>query len=97
MKRFVWDPEKNARLKAERGVSFEEVILQIGRGEVLDILEHQDQEKYEGQRIFVIRIKDYAYLVPFVEDEHQVVLKTIIPSRKATKKYLRTEGSSHEA
>lgn len=97
MKYFTWDPEKNKKLKAQRGVSFEDIVMRIERGEILDVLEHPDQEKYEGQRLFVVNIEDYAYLVPFVEEQEQVVLKTIIPSRKATKKYLRTETKNDEA
>jgi len=76
-------------LRAERQVSFEEVVFYIGRGQLLDVVEHPNQEKYEGQRIFIVNINDYAYLVPFVETEREIFLKTIIPSRKATKKYLR--------
>ena len=89
MKYYSWNGEKNQWLKAERQVSFEEVVFYIGRGQLLDIVEHPNQEKYEGQRIFVVNINDYAYLVPFVETEREIFLKTIIPSRKATKKYLR--------
>jgi uncharacterized DUF497 family protein len=94
LKYFTWDPEKNEKLKAQRGVSFEDIVRRIERGDVLDILEHPDQERYEGQRLFVIKIEDYVCLVPFVEEEEQVVLKTIIPSRKATKKYLRMEDQT---
>lgn len=89
MKTFVWNNEKNDLLKAERQVTFEEVILCIEMGFLLDVLEHPNQEKYEGQKIFVVQIDDYVYLVPFVENEREVFLKTIIPSRKATKKYLK--------
>ena len=89
MKCFVWNGEKNEQLKAERGVSFEEIVFHVEKGQVLDILEHPDQMTYPGQRIFVVEIEEYAYLVPFVEDAHEVFLKTIIPSRKATKEYLR--------
>ena len=89
MRYYSWNAEKNRRLKAERGVSFEEVVYYIEQGQLLDIVEHPNLELYKGQRIFVINIKDYAYLVPFVETEREVFLKTIIPSRKATKKYLR--------
>lgn len=88
MKYFSWNVEKNRLLKSERNVSFEEVVFYIERGNVLDIVEHPNQTKYQGQRIFIVNINDYAYLVPFVEDERQIFLKTIIPSRKATKKYL---------
>ena len=97
MKYFTWAAEKNEKLKAERGVSFEEIVFHIGRGDVLDILEHPRSDRYGEQRIFVVRREDYAYLVPFVEDEEQVVLKTIIPSRKATKKYLRRESGNDQA
>lgn len=89
MKYFAWNEEKNQQLKQERNVSFEEVVFHIRSEDLLDILEHPNQEKYPGQRIFVVNIDDYAYLVPFVEDEEHAFLKTIIPSRKATKKYLK--------
>ena len=89
MKYFSWNIEKNEQLKKERGISFEEVVFHIERGQLLDIVEHPNQEKYAGQRIFIVYINDYVYLVPFVEDEQEVFLKTIIPSRKATRKYLR--------
>jgi hypothetical protein len=89
MKYFAWDNEKNERLKQERGVSFEEVVFHIERGDLLDVLEHPNQERYPGQQLFVIKIDDYVYLVPFVEGEAEVFLKTIIPSRKATNMYLR--------
>ena len=89
MKYFSWDNAKNERLKQERGVSFEAVIFHIERGDLLDVLEHPNQERYPGQRIFVVNIDNYAHLVPFVEGESEVFLKTIIPSRKATRTYLR--------
>ena len=89
MKTFSWNNEKNAVLKAERQVSFEEIILYIEMGFLLDVLEHPNQEKHKGQKIFVVQVDDYVYLVPFVETDTEVFLKTIIPSRKATKKYLK--------
>ena len=95
MKYFDWDTAKNAKLRAERGIGFEDIVFHIERGDVLDILEHPNPDRYAGQRIFVVRPEDYLYLVPFVEDEHTVFLKTIIPSRKATKEYL-GEESDHE-
>ena len=97
MKYFAWDEAKNQRLKAERGLGFEEIVFHIERGDLLDILEHSNQERYAGQRIFVVRRDDYVYLVPFVEDDRCVFLKTIIPSRKATKQYLGEEPEDHEA
>ena len=89
MKTFSWNDEKNAMLKAERQVSFEEIILYIDMGFLLDVLEHPNQEKHRGQKIFVVQVDDYVYLVPFVETGTEVFLKTIIPSRKATRKYIK--------
>ncbi len=89
VKTFLWNEEKNALLKAWRQVSFEEVVLYIGMGFLLDVLEHPHPEKYAGQKIFVVQMKEYVYLVPFVETEGEIFLKTIIPSRKATRKYLK--------
>ena len=91
MKYFAWDDAKNAKLRKERRIVFEDVVFHIERGDLLDILEHPNPDHYAGQRIFVVRREDYVYLVRFVEDEHTVFLKTIIPSRKATKEYLGEE------
>ncbi len=91
MKYFSWNSEKNESLKRERGVSFEEAVFHIERGDLLDIMEHPNQERYSGQRIFVVNIGDYAYLVPFVESGTELFLRTVIPSRKATDTYLRRE------
>ena len=89
MKYFNWNNDKNEKLREKRGVSFEEVVLAIEQGQLLDILEHPNKNKYDNQNIFVIKLYNYVWLFPFVEDENEVFLKTIIPSRKATKKYLR--------
>jgi uncharacterized DUF497 family protein len=89
MKYFSWNQEKNELLKEERQISFEDVVFYIEQGFLLDVLEHPNREKYQGQTIFVVEIDEYAYLVPFVEDEREIFLKTIIPSRKATRKYLK--------
>ncbi|MDO9348569.1 MAG: hypothetical protein Q7T47_04725 [Anaerolineales bacterium] len=89
MKTFAWNDEKNRLLKADRQVCFEDVVISIEMGFLLDVLEHPNQEKYKGQKIFVVWIDDYIYLVPFVESDDEVFLKTIIPSRKATRKYLK--------
>jgi uncharacterized DUF497 family protein len=88
VKYFSWNSEKNETLQRERGVSFEAVVFHIQRGDLLDVLEHPNQERYRGQRIFVVNINEYAHLVPFVETEDEVFLKTIIPSRRATNIYL---------
>jgi uncharacterized DUF497 family protein len=94
VKYFAWDDAKNAKLKAERGIGFEDIVFHIERGDLLDILEHPNPDRYAGQRIVVQR-EEYVYLVAFVEDEETVFLNTIIPSRKATKEYL-GEESDHE-
>jgi len=96
LKYFAWDDAKNEKLKAERGIGFEEIVYHIARGHLLDILEHPNRARYGGQRVFVVQREDYAYLVPFVEDDTLVFLKTIIPSRKATKRYLGEEPENHE-
>jgi len=85
MKPINWDSEKNIRLKSERGVSFEEVLAAISHGALLDIVEHPNKEQYTNQRMFIVRIRGYAYLVPFVETDEEIFLKTIIPSRNATR------------
>ena len=93
MKPFRWSPEKNEALKAERGVSFETVVVAVGAGGLLDILAHPNQARYPRQRVLVAAVDDYVYLVPFVEEDEELFLKTIIPSRKATRDYLR-EGEA---
>ncbi len=87
MKTFTWNEEKNRLLKKERGVSFEEVVFHLEAGDALDVFDHPNQVRYPGQKIYAVMIEEYVYLVPFVETEHEVFLKTIIPSRKATKQY----------
>jgi len=88
-KQIRFSAEKNALLKAERGIGFEDVLLAIEMGYILDDLEHPNQEKYPNQSVFIIyiTIKNYVYLVPYVEDETTLFLKTIIPSRKMNKRY----------
>ena len=87
MKPIAWSLDKNEYLKAERGISFEEVVLHIQAGDIIETFDHPNQDRYPNQQIHAISIEDYVYLVPFVESEDEVFLKTIIPSRKATKKY----------
>jgi len=85
---YRWNHEKNLKLKAERGISFEQVAMHIEWGDVLDVVQHTNQKRYPNQQILVVEIDNYAYLVPFVEDVKGKFLKTIIPSRKATRGYL---------
>jgi len=88
VKLFDWNLGKNEELKARRKISFEDIVFSISRDGLMDILEHPDRQRYPGQRIFIVNVDDYAYIVPFIEDEKTIFLKTIIPSRKMTKKYL---------
>lgn len=90
MKLFRWKLEKNELLKNERDISFESIVVAIDEGGLLDIVVHPNQVKYPGQRILVVACGDYVYLAPFVEEEEYFFLKTIIPSRKATRDYLNT-------
>jgi uncharacterized DUF497 family protein len=96
VKYYDWDDAKNARLKVERGIGFEEIVFHIEGGDLLDTVDHPNPSRYAGQRMFVVRRENNAFLVPFVEDEGTVFLKTIIPSRKATKQYLSEESDDHE-
>ena len=85
---YRWNHDKSLELKSERGISFEQVVMHIEKGDLLDILQHPNQSKYPNQLILVVAINDDAYLVPFIQDEEGIFLKTIIPIRKATKNYL---------
>jgi len=85
---FDWNTDKNDWLKNQRDITFEEIVFHIGQGDLLDVLEHPNEKQYPGQKILVVKVNDYTYLVPFIEDEDTIFLKTIIPSRKMTKKYL---------
>lgn len=88
MKPFRWSPEKNEALTADRGVSFENIVVAIESDGLLDVLTHPNQAKYPRQRILVVTADSYVYLVPFAEEDDYFFLKTIIPSRKATRDYL---------
>ena len=88
MRYYNWSIEKNEQLKSERGISFHDIVYYIERGHVVEIIENPNQRKYRGQKLYVININDYIYIVPFIEGDNEIFLKTIIPSRKATKKYL---------
>ena len=88
MKYYDWNDEKNELLKKLRGVSFEQVVLAIVSGDLIDRMKHPNPEKYPNQRVFFVKIEDYVYSVPYVEDDEKMFLKTIIPNSKATKKYL---------
>ena len=84
---FNWNPDKNQLLIFNRGISFERIVFEISCGNELAVLEHPNQDKYPGQRISMVQVDDYVYAVPFIETDEEIFLKTIIPSRKATRKH----------
>ncbi len=88
MKYFEWNEQKNKQLIKERELSFEMVVICIKNGDILDKIKHPNQKKYPGQHIYIIKIDEYIYAVPFVEDSKKIFLKTIIPNRKLVKQYL---------
>lgn len=96
MQPLRWNPEKNGSLKAGRGISFESIVVAVESGGLLDVLAHPNPAKYPGQRVLVVSYDRYAYLVPFIEEEDCFFLKTIIPSRKATRDYLNPGGADAE-
>jgi len=96
VKSFHWSHAKNEQLKAERNISFEEIVLAIEANGLVDVLGHPNPDKYPNQWVFVVVLEQYAYLVPFVEEADYYFLKTIIPSRKATRDYLKESGSNEE-
>ncbi|MBA4372334.1 MAG: toxin [Thermodesulfovibrio sp.] len=91
MKVFRWDIDKNELLKNSRGVCFEQVVILMEREDILETIEHPNQKKYPGQKIATVMIDDYVYLIPYVQKSDEIFLKTIIPSRKATDKYMRSK------
>jgi uncharacterized DUF497 family protein len=89
---FDWDNDKNEHLKRERGISFEQIVFHILNDRILDILGHPNKTKYRNQKLYIIDVDDYAYVVPFEDGKGVRFLTTIFPSRKYTQKYLRREG-----
>lgn len=92
MKPFRWDPEKNDQLKVARGIAFEEIVLAVEEGGLRDVLVHPNQRRYPGQVVLVVSYREYVYLVPSVDEDGYYFLKTIIPSRKATRDYMEVDG-----
>ena len=88
MKSFDWSDKKNEWLSLVRDITFEDILYCITHGGLLDVIEHPNQEQYPDQKVFIVDVEGYAFLVPFIEDERVIFLKTIIPSRKMTREYL---------
>ncbi len=89
MLQYTWDETKNERLKEERGISFEQVLYHINRGDLIDTVRNPDQRRYPGQRLYIVAINRYAYVVPFDRTGTLVTLRTVYPSREYTDFYLR--------
>ena len=87
-KPFRWDSDKNERLIQGRSVSFEQITVAVENGDLLQVVQHPNIEKYPRQKIMIVGLDGYAYLVPFVEETDYLFLKTIIPSRKATRDFI---------
>ncbi|MCP4757069.1 MAG: toxin [Proteobacteria bacterium] len=85
--KYEWNPEKNEWLKKERNISFEQIIFHLSQGDVWKFADHPDQTKYPDQKIYFVVVEEYIYLVPHIVEENYIFLKTVIPSRKATKMY----------
>ena len=83
--KYEWDPEKNDKLKRERSISFEQIVFHLSQGDIWKTADHPDQKNYPDQRIYFVIVEGYIYMVPFVTEGEYVFLKTIIPSRKATR------------
>lgn len=94
--KYDWDPEKNDRLKKERNISFEKIIFHLLQGDLWKIANHPNQKKYPNQKIYFVVIESYVYLVPYQESGKIIFLKTIIPSRKATRDFLKELEDKNE-
>jgi len=94
--RFEWSSEKNELLKRERSISFEQIVFHLSEGDLWKVADHPNQRTYPGQKIYFVDVDGYIYLVPHVVETDHIFLKSIIPSRKATKEF-RAEGGTHES
>lgn len=86
---FEYDPEKDQKLRQERNISFDEIIMLIHEGKLIDILDHPNQSQYAKQKIYVLDVDGYVWLIPYVQNDNRIFLKTAFPSRKHTKQYIR--------
>lgn len=94
--KFEWDPEKNEQLKKEREISFERIIFHLSQGGLWKIAAHPDQKRYPEQKIYFVVVENYIYIVLHIKENDQIFLKTIIPSRKATRDYEKEKEKNHE-
>jgi len=88
---FDWSDEKDQILRKERGIGFQDIVFHLDRGDLIAIAEHPNTEKYPNQMIMYVQVESYIYMVPYIQSGDLKFLKTIIPSRKATRKFLEEE------
>ena len=94
--KYDWNSDKNEWLKINRHISFEEIIFHLSQGDIWMVADHPNQERFPNQRIYFVIVESYIYLVPHIIEKDFIFLKTIIPSRKATKAFLKNRKESHE-
>lgn len=87
--KYDWNPAKNEWLKKNRNISFEQIIFHLSQGDIWMVSDHPNQEKYPKQRIYFVVVENYVYLVPYIIKKDVIFLKTVSPSRKATKAFLK--------
>lgn len=92
--KYEWDPHKNEQLKNERDISFEQIIFHLSQGDVWKVADHPNQKKYPEQKLYFVVVDDYVYIVPHKKEKEYIFLKTIIPSRKATRDYGKEIGGA---
>jgi hypothetical protein len=90
--KYEWNPDKNEWLKKERNISFEQIVFHLSLGNIWKTTDHPDQENYPGQKLYFVVVDDYIFIVPYIIEKEYIFLKTIIPSRKATKIYEEDKG-----
>jgi len=84
MKYLNWDSKRNERLKREREISFEQIAYLIESGQIIGI---EENPGHSNQKMYILAIENYAFIVPYVENDNEIFLKTAFPSRKYTKRY----------
>ncbi len=94
---FDWGNEKNVLLKKTRGISFEQITSAVKEGRLITVIDNPNKRRYSNQKVLLVEIDDYVYLVPCIETENKVFLKTIFPSRKFTKIYLEKRRKQDES
>ena len=89
MKLYDWNEQKNVKLKLERGIGFESIVDAINEGNLLDVIRHPNTKKYGQQKVYIVKVNNYVYSIPFIDNKDVRFLKTIYPSRKYTRKYIK--------